>query len=264
MFETTKIPPYWTRIINDEFDRLIVPSKFCSDVFASCGVNRPISIVPLGVNTDVWRFKNRETLIGPFKFILFANAGWQNVRKNYQLTLNAFARAFKENDNVQLILKVTGSTKGLPKLPRNVKVINKRMTQRELCELLHSCHCLVFPSTGEGYGLPPREAMCTGMPVITTNWSSLTDICDTGLVYSIDPCGMQKARLGDFSITGKVDIGKHAIISSDDLSDKMLHVYQNRSQAFTKGKLAARYIREHETTDIAVAKLCEIFGIEPE
>jgi glycosyltransferase involved in cell wall biosynthesis len=46
----------------------------------------------------------------------------------------------------------------------------------DLIALYGACHCLVFPSEYEGFGLPPLEAMACGAPVALFDNSSLSEI----------------------------------------------------------------------------------------
>jgi glycosyltransferase involved in cell wall biosynthesis len=55
-----------------------------------------------------------------------------------------------------------------------------------LMQLLRGARALVFPSLYEGFGLPPLEAMHMGVPVITSNRSSLPEVCGDAAVY-VDP-----------------------------------------------------------------------------
>ena len=45
--------------------------------------------------------------------------------------------------------------------------------KRSLQDLYRGAACLVFPSLGEGFGLPVFEALARGLPVITSRVSSL-------------------------------------------------------------------------------------------
>lgn len=46
-----------------------------------------------------------------------------------------------------------------------------------LAGLLHSAHCLVFPSRTEGFGLPPVEAMLCDCPVVAAPAGAIPEIC---------------------------------------------------------------------------------------
>lgn len=50
----------------------------------------------------------------------------------------------------------------------------------------NGCECLVYPSFYEGFGLPPLEAMACGTPVITSNVTSIPEICSDAAI-TIDP-----------------------------------------------------------------------------
>jgi glycosyltransferase involved in cell wall biosynthesis len=43
--------------------------------------------------------------------------------------------------------------------------------------------CLVFPSTTEGFGIPPLEAMALGCPVISSNAASLKEVGGDAVIY---------------------------------------------------------------------------------
>lgn len=62
----------------------------------------------------------------------------------------------------------------------------KYVSNDALNTLLRHARALVFPSLFEGFGLPVMEAMSVGLPVITSNVSSLPEISG-GAAYLVDP-----------------------------------------------------------------------------
>jgi glycosyltransferase involved in cell wall biosynthesis len=58
--------------------------------------------------------------------------------------------------------------------------------QRALRDLYRHAACLVFPSLGEGFGLPVLEAMACGTPVITAGTSSLPEVAGDAALM-VDP-----------------------------------------------------------------------------
>ena len=51
----------------------------------------------------------------------------------------------------------------------------------------------LFPSLYEGFGLPPLEAMTMGCPVVTSNVSSLSEVCGEAALYA-DPLDRDDIR----------------------------------------------------------------------
>jgi len=68
---------------------------------------------------------------------------------------------------------------------RKVKLLDY-LPRMDLSYLYKGAFCFVFPSLYEGFGLPPLEAMSLGCPVITSNTSSLPEVCGDAAIY-IDP-----------------------------------------------------------------------------
>ena len=56
----------------------------------------------------------------------------------------------------------------------------------DLSLLYSGSECFVFPSLYEGFGIPVLEAMKSGVPVITSNVSSLPEIGGDAALY-VDP-----------------------------------------------------------------------------
>ena len=60
------------------------------------------------------------------------------------------------------------------------------LPREHLAKIIAGAATLIYPSIYEGFGLPPLEAMACGVPVITSNVSSITEVVgDTGLM--VDP-----------------------------------------------------------------------------
>ena len=99
--------------------------------------------------------------------------------------------------------------------------------------------CFVFPSHAEGSGLPPREAMATGLPTILTNWSGLTEVCDPLLNYPLTPIAIDHP-----DVRGNEQPGYMSRIDVRELMYFMRHVYENREEAEAKGIKASKYIHK--------------------
>ncbi|WP_445370372.1 glycosyltransferase family 4 protein [Methylomonas sp. HW2-6] len=107
-------------------------------------------------------------------------------RKNIKQTIRCFARILAEERINDLVLVLAG-TKGwdfteiFDEINANPSVRDKiiftgYIPDEDLAPLYNGAIMFVYPSFYEGFGLPPLEAMQCGIPVITSNTSSLPEV----------------------------------------------------------------------------------------
>lgn len=68
-------------------------------------------------------------------------------------------------------------------LPSNI-VFAGRVSDAALRGLIENALCLAFPSTTEGFGLPPLEAMALGCPAIVAPCGALPEVCGDAALYA--------------------------------------------------------------------------------
>ena len=61
-----------------------------------------------------------------------------------------------------------------------------RCSDEEVVALMHAARAFVFPSTYEGFGIPPLEAMALGCPVLASTAPAVVETCGAGARY-FDP-----------------------------------------------------------------------------
>lgn len=83
-----------------------------------------------------------------------------------------------------------------------------------LIQLYHRARLFVFPSSYEGFGLPPLEAMASGVPVICSNAASLPEVVgDAAMLF--DP--KDTARLSEVICELWEDENKRKVLSTKGL-----------------------------------------------
>jgi glycosyltransferase involved in cell wall biosynthesis len=120
------------------------------------------------------------------KFVLYV--GTRSSYKNFNSALIGFATSTLPKNNFFLIC--TGSRLNatenelIQKLGVSKKVlVIDSASQIELQYLYQNAFSLIYPSTYEGFGLPPLEAMSSGSPVIAANRSSIPEVVnDAGIL----------------------------------------------------------------------------------
>jgi glycosyltransferase involved in cell wall biosynthesis len=244
MWETTKLSPLWVQCLNHYADAVFVPSEFCKKVFEESGVKRPIHVVPLGIDLEQYKYYDRPDYREKFRFLI---TGKMDSRKNYQAVVKAFLDEFPKNDDIELVIKTRGgSVVDVPKDDR-IKVIAEDYSPDDLLHLYYDCDCFVYPSKGEGYGLPPREAMATGLPVIMTNFGSMVERVDPYTFYPIPVIMMEKVDYPTKHLISleDQDLGEWVIPDIWELKQAMRKVYNNRAEAKQRGKMAAMSIKRN-------------------
>jgi glycosyltransferase involved in cell wall biosynthesis len=112
-----------------------------------------------------------------------------NTQKHKNISL--LFGVFRQPDKRHLKLVLVGSAgkeeferKGLQP-PENVLFCGN-VSDAALRALYENALCLAFPSTTEGFGLPPLEAMLLGCPAIVASCGALPEVCGDAVFYA-DP-----------------------------------------------------------------------------
>lgn len=244
-FEADKLPQGWVEKLNT-YDVVIVPSKWCRELFVQCGVKVPVELMIQG--TDDFSIVNDQPLI-PFRFLHY-NAFSDYKRKGWDLVTTAFLNQFGRYDKVELILKgrLHDNEKDIDSIPKraNIKVIVKNMNRVEMAKLQEEAHCFVFPSRGEGIGLPPIETMARGIPTIVTDSFGLTESAYFGV--RINKFDYVDSVYPGFSWDGKP--GQWTEPSLEQLEEKMFYVYRNYERVKREALDNAQNIKKLFNLDI--------------
>jgi len=215
-----KLHPEWA--YEAQFvDKIVVPSTYSKDVFSQF-YKGPIQVCDLIVHKDFRTARLREEH-STFTFVTY---GTLNGRKSPLETILAFEAAFpiERYPDVRLELKtrgaIFGGTKGhIPTMQdARVKIIDATWGRQALIDWLHKADCMVFCTKGEGYGMPPREAICTGLPTIFANHTGMTDLAEYG--YPISTYKTEDSPIG----------GLWRIPDWEELANQMRYVYEDREK----------------------------------
>ncbi len=238
MFESTKLPEGWVEELN-QCAAVIVPSEWLVELFKKEGVRVPVTCVPLGVDHQTFAYVERDPTRQPFTFIAYMD---RFGRKGWHSAGSAFMKAFGDDPNYRLIFKARKAQPfpfriGNP----NIQILAEDYTDAEMAQFYADADCLLFPTSGEGFGLPPREFAATGGTAITTNWSGTQDNLESWGIplnnFNFVPAWDRVKEFRGLGVWAEADI--------DELAAKMIAVAQNREQYHAKGKIASEFVHKH-------------------
>jgi glycosyltransferase involved in cell wall biosynthesis len=169
--------------------RILTVSEFSANQLARFGVARRdhISVVPNGVD-HLFAYDSRPEIVSrlalvPRKFVV----GLANVQAHKNIGL--LLKAFSASEVAELKLVLVGASRREEfearghSVPPNV-LFAGRISDGELRALLESALCVGFPSTTEGFGLPPLEGMILGCPAILAPCGALTEVAGEGALFA--------------------------------------------------------------------------------
>jgi glycosyltransferase involved in cell wall biosynthesis len=260
MFECTQIPDDWDKHM-PLADQLIVPAPSQVDIFRNSGYDRPIHIVPIGVDVSSYQYVERPPR-DTFTFVSWAR---MSSRKMPHELLQCFWKAFPGVKDVRLVMKTRNHDFGLGSIgiPKHndsrITIIDEEWPTSKLVDLAHQADCGVFLSHGEGWFMPPLQAMATGLPVIAPSHSGCSGWADPKYTYIV---GLDPKRP-----TGDAPLGTRGgkplqwwNPSLDETVAWMRHVYENRDEAAAKGKASAEYVRKKFNEKVMVDELVKVLG----
>lgn len=103
------------------------------------------------------------------------------------------------------------------------------LSEEELLKAYRDCDALLFPSLGEGFGMPILEAHAFGRPVITSDCSSMPEVAGEG-AYFVDPNSVASIRE---AMCHFIDCGHH--------SESLVEMGYRNLMRFSPSSIASAY-----------------------
>jgi len=154
--------------------------------------------------------KNIKKLIISFNNLLV------NSDANFKLVLAGDVFTRKDNKDVKAVCALIEKLN----MADNIKMPGL-IDEKDLNALYGAANIFVFPSLYEGFGLPILEAMACGTPVITSNISSIPEVCGDA------------ALLVDPNDVDSIAMAMHKVLYSNDMKGQMIRKGLERAKKFS-------------------------------
>lgn len=207
VWETTRLPTDWVALIN-RYDQVWCATEWQKQIYRNSGVDEHrLRFVPFAIDPALYS-ENAITLSTSHHRTVFGSVFQWTERKNPRALIAGYLEAFTADDDVLLILKVyegdspeNDMTARVAKIADTLtwrppgkrpqmQIVSRGLSTREMTTFYRSLNCYVSTTCGEGFGFPIAEALLSGIPVITTNWSAPAEYaadCFRGLRFLLAP-----------------------------------------------------------------------------
>jgi glycosyltransferase involved in cell wall biosynthesis len=265
VFESTNPPREWISAYKNA-DQVICPSEYCADVFWSAGLPIRPSVVPHAIDSDFWvpRIKAREN--GIFRIL---SVGTWRSRKNWKNIIRGAELASMQSIPIELVIKTDKGEEARKFYEENVlnkglkiSIVSSDLDYFQMRELIYSCDCLLSASVGEGFCMPPMQAMACGVPVICAAIGGCLEYVYDENCIRIEPRGY--ARMAVMDNIPQFKNQEWAVILAEDVSDaicKMISVDSDKRQNMIS--TARAFVENNFSYRVVGNKMSEmIFGTQ--
>ena len=226
-------------------DRIIVNTQFIKDeVMTLYGIQpEKIDIVPLAPGGNYYQNRHapRPAKIRRFtekNYVLYV--GTVEPRKNLRTLIKAF-REVRSKHDLSLIIagKLGWLYDDIISYPgelgiRDDVIFTEYVSERTVLQLYNNALIFVYPSSYEGFGLPPLEAMACGVPVIISDIPPLMEVAgDAALTFKKD----------DAEDLAKV---MEQLITSGSLRADLVRKGAKKAEGYSWKKVAASTVKTYE------------------
>jgi glycosyltransferase involved in cell wall biosynthesis len=200
VFESDLLPIGWKENL-EQSELILTASQWGAEIIRREVPGKSIEIVPEGVDISLYHQWNRPTdskpwsrnsqSTDPFEHCFnFLSIGKFEARKSFEELIEAYATNFAEKPDTRLLLRLHNVFRDgymdevnrlIPAELRNQILIIKgskngsMLSPEQMAHLHRISHCFVYPSKGEGWGLPLIEAISSGTPFLATHYSGQTE-----------------------------------------------------------------------------------------
>ena len=228
------------------YDAMIVTCPMNVEAFQALDPHLPYHVVPCGIEPDDFPVMERPI----DRPLTFGMIGVLGGRKDPFALLTAWKDLKEEGllpEARLLVHDMSGSIH--PRAPEvfpDMVLTQRAMSREDLLGWYRSVDVLVSTSRGEGNNKPAMEFMATGGPVIATDWGGHQNWLHPHAAWPI-PGTLQRVWESSPARDFRLD--------PEALKAALLEAYADRTLVRTKGRVAARWIRDTLSWDQVAVRM---------
>lgn len=184
VWELSVLPAIWSGAFGS-YDEIWAPSAYCQAAIAARSP-LPVVYMPYVVELPAPSQLGRPDFgMSADRFVFLAIFDMRSVfeRKNPLAVISAFARAFRPEDQCELVIKINHAEAAPGKMEllraaaagRPIRLLVDTIPYPDVVALMQASDCIVSLHRAEGFGFVMAEGMLLGKPVIATGYSGNVD-----------------------------------------------------------------------------------------
>ncbi len=258
----------YAKILATAAQEITGPSKKVEEYFRRCGVNKPVTVIPNSVETDVFnRYsidkEKTDQIRKNYGFssedLVFCFCGRMGQEKNIETLLDYWAKNIKDSDGMKLLLmgggpqleefKEYANKLGL----QNTVVFTDRIEHKDIPPYYAACDCYITASLTECHSISMMEGQATGMPVLTIRDELNMDQIEEGVNgFSFSDADEMYKHMKYIKSLSKEELDKlkrvsrESIVSSGtkSIAEKLLTVYDKAIKEYNSAQMYRKLPRE--------------------
>jgi glycosyltransferase involved in cell wall biosynthesis len=224
LWDSDHIPEHFVRVLS-KFHKIIVPTEFISKVLSTHLPEMEIKVLPLALDTRRFSLSSLASQLKQrSEYPRIGIIASQHPRKNLDLVLSAAARLWEEGQKFELVIlgflsQGANLSASLARIPSEIKeeflqIYNDEKNEADFLEVLNSFDLLLSASSGEGFNIPARQALSSGIPVLITDIPGHQELKNLPGVYMIRTSGLVPAVYPEF---GSKVYGSQSLIEVSEI-----------------------------------------------
>lgn len=181
VYDSDRLPPRWTQLLNEHFDLVVATSPHLVDVARVSGVETPIACMPIPLYLEpllAEALPRRDR-----SRVRFGSVAAFHPRKGVLTLVEAFQKLYAARPDVELVLHSNlafGDTynevlRWAAAAP-NIHITFGNLSEAEKNRLIRSFDVFVNCSRGEGYSIGAREALAYGKSLVLSDVGGHKDL----------------------------------------------------------------------------------------